>query len=875
MKVRRVGPGGYGNTSWHGACQADTNPTSFGSLYAPSLHLQPDTTANGVLGVHSAIAANVITQPSTFILPASAQRDAKTAWHVLEWDMWNLGTYDDDTAGRVLPLNGGDVLDDNKMWQWANSTTGTSQQDGGAGRRIGSISFHLCFNPDNSDEKFEIEWIQVDDGTAWPRGSFALPGGMTTNTTTGISSSGAGTGGLGGYNKIRVVDSADQSTQTMGNFAVSAEPTVTLESEVEYNFPVIYVNSNKRVKTDSIVDRVFDANGAIFRVSGTANNREWVTTEIVDSEKFLRTVNTIAGTVTGDAQPSEESARYIGASITANGHFSGPVLLETDENDNLYVGYIYEHDDAGSPTYPGLVDKSDPKPLMLFRLTPLDNVQSTIATTADPHNLYADGTGPAAEPMGRSNTYVAEQILWGNVGGTDGIGTMTGGNDYSLSHGNSSERELAGTSMIVDFSTDGFGSLYTVGGASQNIIKILPAANGAYGNGVTQFVSPLGGQLSGRKVIEVANTSTLDSNNQVLADESAGKSWTPIQIIPGPKDSLFVACDTAYDELRGGTDGADGIFKYSKSVYCYHIVVTQNVATGSYATKNVYPVFSNTASQHLVVGSGTRHANLAGLQESCAGMVLDNNDPPNLYYMTSNNMYIITPKGRSYEEGNATIEKVFPERYFEDTLGWSEDKMGMLGWASSIEQSTANGVWQENYQHIQVDARNRIYFGGRSNLYCYSRGTNTQFSNSIMYNVSNTEFSTLTVVANTDMYTANISWNMGLAGLTDVSIDNFVLGERGVNHAAGASNSHSEGVYFVMHGYDGANGDIDAPRALCVVYPNANGSFVSDEGGQLALTLMSQDPAANTQFAVEGTGGQNKYRGMGPSLIAMRPEKTK
>ena len=149
-------------------------------------------------------------------------------------------------------------------------------------------------------------------------------------------------------------------------------------------------------------------------------------------------------------------------------------------NDNLYVGYLYEDHDGG---YPGFTDHNDPKPLMLFRLTPTDNAQSDMTESADPHNLRS--VGSTSPGRGRSNTYSAEQILWGNVGGVDGGGVMIGGADLFWDPGDTyGDIEMAGTGSFVDFSTDDLGSLYVVGSGSQNVIKILPAANGSYANGL-------------------------------------------------------------------------------------------------------------------------------------------------------------------------------------------------------------------------------------------------------------------------------------------------------------------------------------------------------------------------------------------------------
>jgi len=449
-------------------------------------------------------------------------------------------------------------------------------------------------------------------------------------------------------------------------------------------------------------------------------------------------------------------------------------------------------------------------------------------------------------------------------------------------------------------------------------------------------------------------------------------------------------------------------------------------------------------------------------------------------------MYRIKPKGYSYQIGDAEIEQVFPDNYFRDTLnyhgGSSSSYYSYLGFhrrGIGFNTSSNYVYYQNNYQKLQVDSRNRIYFGGMANLFCYSRGSNfgspevtvtithDNFSvnrisaaspdisssylfsthpgqktlletttatfiaaleaselrrgpyeitsatftvgdpgddyvtngdagahvvkvtwdssdptwndadadlnvtwdapgltagvdyetieadtgiphadsekrntlwsglastvqawldgtvdnnglvfpdsddastlasytldldtvfwtikarerpipsvNSpwILYNQSNTEFSTLQVVVNTAMYTSNINFGYGSE---TASIDSFVLGAKTSNSAftggdpgnpsTGASN-FSEGVYITMHDGEAYNGIAlrENGRRLIAIYPNANGSFVESEGGQLAMTIMDEDPAANTKFEVDFTGGVNKFRGIGPGKVVLRPEK--
>jgi len=282
-------------------------------------------------------------------------------------------------------------------------------------------------------------------------------------------------------------------------------------------------------------------------------------------------------------------------------------------------------------------------------------------------------------------------------------------------------------------------------------------------------------------------------------------------------------------------------------------------------------------------------ANQDGMSQSCAGMILDHEDPPNLYYMSANTMYRIKPKGYSYQIGDTEIEQIFPDNYFRDTLkyhgGADSIYYNYLGFVRTVSLGQTQNkylYYQNNYQQLQVDSRNRIYFGGMANLFCYSRGSNTTYNNGLpLYNQSNTEFSTLQVVANSQMYTSNVDFNYGPAGAT---IDSFVLGVKTSNSAftggdpgnpSSGANNFSEGVYITMHEGTSYNSSTlkENGRRLIAIYPNANGSFVESEGGQLAMTIMDENPAANTKFAVDGTGGLNKFRGIGPGKVVLRPEK--
>lgn len=869
MKVRRIGPGGYGNDSWMGICRAETQPNSIAIIHNPTRRIAPsqfnsegwypNSTASSRWNM--GYSGNSVSQPSTLILPPDADENATTPWHILEWDMWNLGVW--ISGSTTYPTNGG-----KEMWKWANSSTGSSYLDGGSGRRVSSIAFHLVHDPDNVNERFEIEWIQVDDGSGWPRGSYALPAGYHSNTDAQVSSLGTGTGGLSGYEKVRVSEYADTSNQTLGDYSVAVEAGSPCSGEMIYTAPVLYTSSEKRITESTFDDTVFDANGAIFRVSAnTANNLDWIVTEIIDSEKLLRTANTIQSQV----HPNEEHRGYVAATPSANGLFSGPVIVDTDTNDNLYLGYVYEHYDLGSPSYPGLTLLNDSKPLMLFKLSPTANGNLSFGELSDPYNIYSAGS--VSPPRGRSNNFSVEQIMWGDSGGTEGTGVMVGGSSYLVfgSSGESNnEIEITGSDIQITHDDSNLGSMYVVGsGGDQSVLKIMPAANGSFGNGVVSYTNDIG-TLQGRRVFELANSSTYDADGIQLG------LWKPRKIIQGPKNSLFIACDTGYSDHPARNPYTSGSFDRSDAVYCYHLVVSQNTATGTYYTQNIYPVYANTSSeQYLGI---IKNIYTPGVTQRCAGLVLDNEDPPNLYYMNANTVVRISPRGYSYRIGDATVEQILPERYLENTLNYPPNYLGMLGWYkdNDLIRSSSDDlvVFETNYMQIQVDERNRLFFGGKQNLYCYSRGSNTDL---LLFNQSNTEFSTLQVVANSQMYTSNITWQIPTgSGTTDVSFGEFALGPREANSAFNQANSFSEGVYLTMGAWEGDWGtSIENPRNLIAIYPNANGSFVEQEGGQLALTIMDGYPDLETRFDVDGTGGINKYRGTGPAKLKLRPKKVK
>ena len=451
MKVRRVGPGGYGDSSWLGACQADTNPTSIGSLFT-SHHDQATVDDSGNLGPFSA-AANTIPQPQTLILPATASETDTSPWHILEWDMWSLGTFNVTIGTQLFKHPSWPANDPKTMWKSANAFSGSSIRDNPAssGRRIGWIGIGLSLLPDNDNEKFEIDWIQVDDGEGWPRGSYVYPAGFVPTSNSILTST--GTGISGHANHLRVAESNNADNIILDDLAVSVSAIPVPIARIGcHTQSVVYTHSDLTYKaTSSGSGSVFgpggillpfilggaesgypinSSNGAIFRVSAnTANSNDWITTEVIDSQKFLGVRD------------------YIQTYATANAAINGPVILETDQNDNLFVGYSYEELNS----YPGLTDnQASPRPLLLFKLSPASNVHSDPNEIADPHNLFSvGGTG-----RGRSNTYDVEQIMWGNTGGTEGVGVMLPSPNSLAQYGTdlSDEKNRLAVSAFVSFS---------------------------------------------------------------------------------------------------------------------------------------------------------------------------------------------------------------------------------------------------------------------------------------------------------------------------------------------------------------------------------------------------------------------------------------
>ena len=436
MKVRRVGPGGYGTNSWDGSCQCEINPNANASFVNPASY--------------TSAGANTISQPSTLMLPSTAANNDTSPWHILEWDMWNLGTY------SALNLPNFPTYDKSKAWAAANSVSGTSPRLNGSGRRVGWIGLSLSKQPDNSREKFEIDWIQIDNGTGWPRGSYVWPMGYAaTSSTLQLNS---GTNSYGNPNKIRIAASADSESHYASDFSVSVE-TAAKSAQVKFkNAPVIYTHSDYSIKYDLPLPGVpseysASSNGAIFRVSGnSANTSDWVVTEIIDSLTVL--------TGLGYFQ--------------TNTYFDGPVSIVTDKNDNLFIAYVY----GETGIYPGFNSVDiDNRPIILIRATPTTNAQTSTTTKADGHNLYSTGS----VGRGRSTTYRYKLILFGGASDNDQIRVLAKG-PTELGKGNVyGDFNDESVRSTIDMYMGEDSSLMVLGGGSQNIVKIVPSSVGTYG----------------------------------------------------------------------------------------------------------------------------------------------------------------------------------------------------------------------------------------------------------------------------------------------------------------------------------------------------------------------------------------------------------
>lgn len=315
-----------------------------------------------------------------------------------------------------------------------------------------------------------------------------------------------------------------------------------------------------------------------------------------------------------------------------------------------------------------------------------------------------------------------------------------------------------------------------------------------------------------RKIVELANTSTRDANGTVLG------TWNPHHMIQGPKGTIFVACNTAVKASYG-----------SNSVYCYQFVISQNTATGEYSTSNVYPVYAN--SNYL-----------NNSWQYCTGLALDYNDPPNLYYATGNTIYKISPKGYSYQVGDATITQLFSENHLRTTYNYNA-QYPVMGKSLIIRGTPDLNLYREPYSYVRmkVDKNNRLFFSARSNIFCYDSSN-----------------SSLELVYCPEQHVANIAYTSLLsANVETLCINSFDL------------DLDTNDVYFTLKTTPG-NG------SLCIlgkVSPNANGSYNVSNGGQTSQVLMQSPVTTQAPFFTDGTQGTNNFRALSGSKVTIRRPK--
>ena len=155
-----------------------------------------------------------------------------------------------------------------------------------------------------------------------------------------------------------------------------------------------------------------------------------------------------------------------------------------------------------------------------------------------------------------------------------------------------------------------------------------------------------------------------------------------------------MACDTGYDPDNRGAN----------SVYLYHVVQGQDIATKEFYTQNIHPVYANTRGIEDQVNLVGNDLVPAGLQHRITGMATDNHEPPNLWFTTANNLYRVQPKGYSYELGDATIDQVFPDNYHIDTLKAypaSSDKARIAGWIGFYPEHRRMTSGSSRFQYLQ------------------------------------------------------------------------------------------------------------------------------------------------------------------------------
>lgn len=777
MKVRRVGPGGYGTNDWLGACQGETTtvdtnrPGPRGASYD-----RPEVGGTNYGAV-------TIDQPSTLILPAGTDPKAKTPWHILEWDLHSINSH---PSGYVSPT--GRVIGANLFKNY----------------NLGWLGITLTGNPTEDIERFEIDWIQVDDGTKYPRGNHVWPIARTDQVTTlqGARDQYSDGAGVGGHpNTLYVNDSWDYSTRAMGRSSVTVSTpqrsTINFANTAGNNATVIYVSKTRSTlsATTSFTIQVPTDDGCrVMRISAnTANTTDWIVSDQLSANTDLDS--------------------YVLMSDMASTYQNWDVVsLELDKNDTIFVGHLYAEDTRSNPgtsffATPSNRFSDDSRPFFVMHYQPTQNIApSGVVGGNTGHNFY-----------GVSNTYNSEIVFFGNTATTGAEILANGPRVFNVSPvattGQFSSLEhFAGVDMIIDDRAN----LNMVGRDSDNMVMIKPAPGKSrdgtdseqlplilgiepvvfdvpYNEGMgTVKIGPDRNQAIGVQEFEIANSTTLDSNNVALG------TWAPHGIIQGPKGSFFVACNN-YNTAFG-----------TNSIYCYHVIASQNVATGVYSALNVYPVYANTS-------------HTTDIFQGCTGMAIDSHDPPNFYYATSNTIFKIEPKGYSYEIGDTKITQLIPDTYdYWNTNFTNGATVPPLGWypATHADPGTYNQQMEGTYGRIKVDARDRLFLRGRANVY--------------LYDTSNNE---ITTAYSPQEYQADI-----VTTDVDATYENLVIADWDVEPDTG------ELVFVLM--------EMSTAKALVAsVRPNANMSYTYADGGQLAQVLI--DPAYTT----------NRYETPLPTLI--------
>jgi hypothetical protein len=802
MKVRRIGPGGYGEVTqfgngrddedplleltevdtsdWLGACQAETTDNMGANLYRAS---------QGV-----GLGANTIPQPSTLIVPAGSDPDTKSPWHILEWDMHQVGA-------------GGDIT-----------------RDIFATKNIGWLGITLTGNPIEDIEKFEIDWIQVDDGTKYPRGNHQWPIARTDQVAdlVGFRNQFSDGSGVGGHaNTLYVNSSWDYSTRPMGQF--SARVSTPGASEIKFaetganNATVVYISmsSTKRWLINvpiMLPGELTHGESHVLRASAnTANATDWILSTQLHANTDLASYNMM----------SDPSAQ---ANFT-------PVTLELTDNDTLFVGHLYHEDVPNSPGSQYFVDPADqrtddPRPFMLFHYQPFANTET--------FGQY-----------GTSNTYTSELVLFGNTSAisSGGASVEVSGHGFRTDvtaapvYGLASKEHVNSIDTMINYR----GHHFTVGRGSQNVLltkpapgksrdgtdaEVLPLVLGEeprvldvpYADGLSVVrTGPDRSSTIGVESFEIANTLTLDTSGTALGD------WRPHAIIEGPKGSFFVACNNY-------TLGSD-------TVYCYHIVPTQNVSTGEMTALTVAPVYANTA-------------HTSDLFQGCTGMAIDNLDPPNFYYATANTIHKIEPKGYSYEIGDTKMTELLDssDTAWDALHGTGSDFPPLGGYSSIVtanpglygNPSTHKFMMEGTYCRMKVDRYNRLFLRGRANVYLYDTNTDEL---SVAYAPQENQ---------TDIDTVNE---------INSSYDTLTIFDFDVEPETG------ELVFLIG---DDTDGDMIAGS----VRPNTSLSYTAG-GGQLVQTIIQPALTPGRYFTAipSGIGNLNRFASSCGAKIRIRKRK--